>query len=149
MFTKAALFTTLTLLSVSAMAAECEVTVDSTDTMTYSTQQISISKSCSTFTVNLTHSGSLPKQVMGHNWVLTKASDMEAVGQDGMSAGLESDYLKPGDDRVIAHTKMIGGGEKASVTFDVSKISAGESYTFFCSYPAHMFQMKGDIKLVD
>lgn len=149
MFIKAALFTTLTLLSVSAMAAECEVTVDSTDTMTYSTQQISISKSCKTFTVNLTHSGSLPKQVMGHNWVLTKASDMEAVGQDGMSAGLESDYLKPGDDRVIAHTKMIGGGEKASVTFDVSKISAGESYTFFCSYPAHMFQMKGDIKLVD
>ncbi|UFH49111.1 azurin [Pseudomonas sp. KNUC1026] len=149
MFTKAALFTTLTLLSVSAMAAECEVTVDSTDTMTYSTQQISISKSCSTFTVNLTHSGSLPKQVMGHNWVLSKAGDMEAVGQDGMSAGLDSDYLKPGDDRVIAHTKMIGAGEKASVTFDVSKLNAGESYTFFCSYPAHMFQMKGDIKLVD
>ncbi|PVZ09710.1 MULTISPECIES: azurin [unclassified Pseudomonas] len=149
MFSKAALFTTLTVLSASAMAAECDVTVDSTDSMTFSTQQISISKSCSTFTVNLTHSGSLPKQVMGHNWVLSKASDMEAIGQDGMSAGLDSDYLKPGDDRVIAHTKMIGAGEKASVSFDVSKLKAGESYTFFCSYPAHMFQMKGDIKLVD
>ncbi|MNF19483.1 Azurin [compost metagenome] len=57
--------------------------------------------------------------------------------------------MKPGDARVIAHTKVIGGGEKDSVTFDVSKLAAGTAYTYFCSFPGHFAMMKGSLKLVD
>nr|P00286.1 RecName: Full=Azurin [Pseudomonas chlororaphis subsp. chlororaphis]pir/AZPSDF/ azurin - Pseudomonas fluorescens (biotype D) (tentative sequence) [Pseudomonas fluorescens] len=127
--------------------AECKVDVDSTDQMSFNTKEITIDKSCKTFTVNLTHSGSLPKNVMGHNWVLSKSADMAGIATDGMAAGIDKDYLKPGDSRVIAHTKIIGSGEKDSVTFDVSKLTAGESYEFFCSFPGHNSMMKGAVVL--
>ena len=101
-----------------------------------------IDKSCKTFTVELTHSGSLPKNVMGHNWVLTSAADTQAVATDGMAAGLDKNYLKDGDERIIAHTKVIGAGEKDAVSFDVSKLKAGTDYAFFCSFPGHISMMK-------
>ena len=66
-----------------------------------------------------------------------------------MAAGLDNDYLKANDERVIAHTKVIGGGESDSVTFDVSKLQAGTPYEFFCSFPGHVALMKGELKLVD
>ncbi|MDB6050412.1 MAG: putative azurin [Pseudomonas sp.] len=133
----------LTLASGHLLAAECSVDVDSTDQMTYSTKNIDIDKSCKTFTVNLTHSGSLPKNVMGHNWVLAKEADAQPVATDGLSASIDKNYLKDGDARVIAHTKIIGAGEKDSVTFDVSKLTAGEAYAFFCTFPGHISMMKG------
>ena len=89
-------------------AAECEPTIDSTDAMQFDTKEMSVPASCDTFKVTLTHSGKMPKQVMGHNWVLTEEGQAQAVVSDGMTAGLESDYLKSGDERVLAATKIIG-----------------------------------------
>ncbi|MCP4237751.1 MAG: azurin, partial [Aestuariibacter sp.] len=40
-------------------------------------------------------------------------------------------------------TKIIGGGEQDTVTFDMSKLSSAEDYTFFCSFPGHFAIMKG------
>jgi len=137
----------LTLVSGHLLAAECSVDVDSTDQMSFNTKAIEIDKSCKTFTVNLGHSGSLPKNVMGHNWVLSKTADAQPIATDGLSAGIDKDYLKEGDTRVIAHTKIIGAGEKDSVTFDVSKLEAGQDYTFFCSFPGHISMMKGAVTL--
>ncbi|MDR6358208.1 azurin [Pseudomonas psychrotolerans] len=71
----------------SSQAANCEATVDGTDMMTYSVQVLEASRGCPTFTLHLTHSGNMPKSVMGHNWVLAKASDAEAIDADGGSAG--------------------------------------------------------------
>ncbi|WP_263140881.1 azurin [Pseudomonas sp. RIT-PI-AD] len=139
----------LAMASLPVLAAQCEVDVNSTDQMSYETKSIDISKSCKTFTVNLKHVGKLPKNVMGHNWVLSKTADMVGVTSDGMAAGLDNNYLKADDARIIAHTKIIGGGESDSVTFDVSKLQAGEDYQFFCSFPGHASMMKGAVKLVD
>ena len=66
---------------------------------------------------------------------------------DGMAAGLDKNYVKDGDTRVIAHTKIIGSGEKDSVTFDVSKLKEGEQYMFFCTFPGHSALMKGTLTL--
>jgi azurin len=147
MFAKLVAVSLLTLASSQLMAAECKTTIDSTDQMSFNTKEITIDKSCKTFTVELTHSGSLPKNVMGHNWVLSKEADMQPIATDGMAAGIDKNYLKEGDARVIAHTKIIGAGEKDSVTFDVSKLTAGESYQFFCSFPGHNSMMKGAVVL--
>ncbi|CAN7710523.1 azurin [Pseudomonas sp. GL-B-26] len=147
MFAKLVAVSLLTLASSQLMAAECKVTVDSTDQMSFDTKEISIDKSCKTFTVELKHSGSLPKNVMGHNWVLSKTADMQPIATDGLSAGIEKNYLKADDARIIAHTKIIGAGETDSVTFDVSKLAAGESYGFFCSFPGHISMMKGTVTL--
>ncbi len=147
MFAKFVAVSLLTIASAQVMAAECSVTVDSTDQMSFNTKDIVIDKSCKEFTVNLTHSGNLPKNVMGHNLVISKAADMQPIATDGLSAGIDKDYLKEGDTRVIAHTKVIGAGEKDAVKFDVSKLAAGESYGFFCSFPGHISMMKGTITL--
>lgn len=147
MFAKLVAVSLLTLASGQLLAAECKVTVDSTDQMTFNTKAIEIDKSCKTFTVELTHSGSLAKNVMGHNWVLSKTADMQPIATDGMAAGIDKNYLKEGDTRIIAHTKIIGAGEKDSVTFDVSKLAAGEGYSFFCSFPGHIAMMKGTVTL--
>ena len=149
MFAKAVAVSVLALASGQLLAAECSTTVDSTDQMTFGTKAMEIGKRCKTFTVNLTHSGSLPKEVMGHNWVLSKEDDARGIAMDGMSAGIDNSYLKKGDERVIAYTKVIGAGEKDSVSFDVSKLSAGEKYLFFCSFPGHLAMMKGALTLVD
>ncbi|MGV8916453.1 MAG: azurin [Pseudomonas sp.] len=135
----------LTLASSHLMAAECKVDIDSTDQMSYSTKEITIDKSCKTFTVNLAHSGALAKNIMGHNWVLAKEADAQAVATDGIGAGVEANYLKAGDARVIAHTKIIGAGETDSVTFDVSKLADGGPYAFFCTFPGHISMMKGTV----
>jgi azurin len=52
--------------SVEAAVSQCEITVDATDAMSFSTKTIEVSKSCKEFTVNLKHTGKLPKSVMGH-----------------------------------------------------------------------------------
>jgi azurin len=147
MFAKLVAVSLLTLASSQLMAAECKVTVDSTDQMSFNTKAIEIDKSCKTFTVELTHSGALPKTVMGHNWVLSKEADMQPIATDGLSAGIEKSYLKEGDARVIAHTKVVGAKETDSVTFDVAKLDAGEKYGFFCSFPGHISMMKGTVTL--
>ncbi|MFC3339624.1 azurin [Paracandidimonas soli] len=130
-----------------AAYAACDVTVESNDAMQFNTKEIVVDKSCKEFTVNLKHVGKLPKASMGHNWVLTKDSDFQGAANEGVAAGAANDYVKPNDARVIAHTKLIGGGEADSVTFDVSKLEAGQGYTFFCSFPGHWAIMKGSLKL--
>jgi azurin len=147
MFAKLVAVSLLTLASSQLMAAECKTTIDSTDQMSFNSKAIEIDKSCKTFTVELTHSGSLPKNVMGHNWVLSKTDDMQPIATAGMAAGIDKNYLPEGDARIIAHTKVIGAGETDSVTFDVSKLAAGESYGFFCSFPGHISMMKGTVTL--
>ena len=116
--------------------------------MTFSTKSIDVSKTCKEFTVNLKHVGKLPKAVMGHNLVISKESDKAAVLEDGSKAGLPSQYVKANDARVIAYTKIIGGGEKASTKFAVSKLNAKDAFTFYCSFPGHAMMMKGVVKLV-
>src|SRR5471032_1443315 len=147
MFAKIVAVSLLTLASGQLLAAECSVTVDSTDQMTFNTKEIAIDKTCKTFTVNLTHSGSLPKNVMGHNWVLSKEADAQPIATDGLSVGIDKNYLKDGDARIIAHTKIIGAGETDSVSFDVSKLDPAEKYQFFCSFPGHISMMKGTVTL--
>lgn len=140
----------LALLGLSATplwAADCTATIDGNDAMQYDLKSITVPKTCKQFTVTLKHTGKLPKASMGHNWVLGTAADEPGIIADGMKAGADQNYIKPGDTRVIAHTKLIGGGESDSATFLVSKLKAGESYAYFCTFPGHAALMKGTLTL--
>ena len=130
-----------------AQADECTFALNSTDAMQFDQKTITVSKTCKEFTLNLTHTGKLPKTVMGHNWVLSTTADSKAVASEGIAGGVDNQYIKPGDARVIAFTKLIGGGETTSVTFPVSKLKAGEAYTYFCSFPGHIALMQGTLTL--
>lgn len=130
-----------------ALAATCETSIEGNDAMRFNKTSITVPQSCKTFTVKLTHTGKLPKASMGHNWVLSRTADLQGITADGIPAGLDNNYLKPGDTRVIAHTKVVGGGESDSVTFETSKLKATDSYSFFCSFPGHSTLMKGSLVL--
>lgn len=131
-----------------AAAEKCSVEIEGNDQMRFNLETIEVSKACKEFTVTLKHVGQLARNVMGHNVVISATEDMDDVNRDGMSAGLDNNYVKPNDDRVIAHTKIIGGGETTSVTFDTSKLKDDTPYSFFCSFPGHAALMNGVVKQV-
>ncbi|MEN5107312.1 azurin [Pseudomonas sp. TWI672] len=135
-------------LSSSVFASDCEVTISSNDQMKFDQQVISIPKGCSTLQVTLHHAGKLPKLVMGHNLVIVKKSDLDAVANDAMAAGAGNDYLKADDPRVLAHTPLIGGGEEGKAILDVKKLETNEQYVFFCSFPGHRAIMQGEVVLM-
>jgi azurin len=137
----------LAVLSTPLMAAECATTIEGSDAMQFNQKTITVPKTCKSFTVTLKHTGKLPKAAMGHNWVLSHASDEAGVIADGMKAGAANSYEKPGDARIIAHTKLIGGGESDTATVDVAKLKAGEQYAFCCTFPGHAALMKGTLSL--
>ena len=146
MLRKLAAVSLLSLLSAPLLAAECSVDIQGNDQMQFNTNAITVDKSCKEFTVKLTHSGNLPKNVMGHNLVISKTADMQGIATEGMSKGLENDYLNAANAGIIAHTKMIGAPEKETeVKFDTSKLEAGGDYSFFCTFPGHISMMKGKV----
>ena len=126
----------------------CELAIEANDRMQFNALTMEAPASCAEITVTLTHTGQLPREGMGHNWVLTASGDFNDVANEGMKAGLANNYMPVGDTRVIAGTEIIGGGDTASVTFSTSGMTAGGQYTYFCSFPGHWGMMKGEFKLV-
>jgi azurin len=144
-----ALFVTPLLLSAQAQAApKCDTNIEVTQAMAFTVKAIDVPKTCKTFTINLKVNGTMSKTVMGHNLVITKEADKEAVNTDGGAAGAASNYVKAKDSRVVANTIVIGGGEKTSTNFNVKNLNAKEKYVFFCSFPGHAGIMKGVVNLV-
>ena len=128
-------------------AGNCATTVESNDNMQFNTKDIQVSKACKEFTITLKHTGTQPKASMGHNLVIGKSEDMDGIFKDGVGAAT-TDYVKPDDARVVAYTKLIGGGEEASLTLDPAKLAGGE-YKFACTFPGHGALMNGKVTLVD
>ncbi|XXQ68208.1 azurin [Neisseriaceae bacterium B1] len=132
-----------------AASAECTTVITSDDAMKFDIKEIGIKSGCAQYTITLKHAGKMPAAAMGHNIVITKTADKDGVLADGATAGIATDYVKEGDERVVAHTKLIGGGEETSVTFDTAKLAKDGAYEFFCSFPGHYAMMNGKIKIAD
>jgi azurin len=126
-------------------ASNCSTVVEANDAMQFNQKSIVVPDTCKQFSVTLKHVGKLPKTAMGHNFVVAKASDEPGIVADGATAGIESNYLKAGDSRIIAHTKIIGGGESDTTSFKADALKPGQDYEFFCSFPGHAALMKGSI----
>lgn len=127
-----------------ALAKTCELAIDSNDAMQFTKKELTVETGCTEVKLTLNHIGKLPKSAMGHNWVLTATADKNDVVGKAAAAGLAKDYI-PESDKIIAHTKMIGGGETDSVTFKMDKLKKGGDYTFFCTFPGHAALMVGKL----
>lgn len=116
-----------------------EITIEGNDQMRFNKDEIRV-KAGQTVRLTLKHVGKMDKAAMGHNWVLlTQGTDIPEFGGAAVSAK-DNDYIPEGTDKVIAHTKMIGGGETATVEFEVPEKG---TYDFICSFPGHYSLMKG------
>ena len=136
------------MLSTPAAAADkvCKFEITANDQMQYSMKEMSVPAACGQVQLTLKHIGTLPKEAMGHNWVLVKSSDLTAVANAGLTAGPANSYITPGDKRVIAHTKSIGGGQSDTITFSTAGL-AGQSLMYLCTFPGHNALMRGTFKV--
>ncbi len=93
--------------------------------------------------VKLTNLGTMPKQAMGHNFILLKAeADPEVYASAAIQAA-QTDFEPAAlADQVIAATKLLGPKESDTITFTVPETPG--TYPFLCSFPAHFIAgMKG------
>ena len=121
----------------------CKLDIAGSDAMQYDKKELSIAAVCKVVQLTLRHTGKLPISAMGHNWVLTKTADATAVNNAGLTVGVAKNHVPPGDQRVIAFTSLVGGGQTTSVSFPTTGLAKGGDYTFFCSFPGHIGLMRG------
>lgn len=126
-----------------AHADPCNVTIEGNDRMQFNLREITVPAQCEEVLLVLKHSGKLPAKVMGHDWVLAKDSDMHAILNAGLAAGISHGYLPENDKRIIAATAQVGGGESAVVKFSTTLLQQGVRYAFFCTSPGHATAMRG------
>ena len=120
--------------------AVAEIVIEANDQMKYNLDRIDV-KEGQTVRLTLKNVGVLPKEAMGHNWVLVKpGTDKEAFATAAI-ASKETDYIPAGFvENIIVHTSLTGGGEEVSIEFPAP---AKGFYSFFCSFPGHYASMKG------
>ena len=126
-----------------ASADPCKISIDSNDMMQFSAHELAVPTECTDVEVTLRHSGKLPAKVMGHDWVLAKDSDVSAIVNAGLAAGPKNGYLPESDRRIIAATRIVGGGESTTVKFSTGALVQGARYVFFCTSPGHSSVMRG------
>lgn len=118
------------------------VNLTGSDAMKYNTSAIEVAAG-RTVKVNLKHIGRMPVNQMGHNFVLlAKGTDVAAfvrAGANAQDTGYVADSMK---DKVIAKTKLIGGGESDTIEFAAPEPGV---YDFICSFPNHAAVMKGKL----
>jgi|SRR5690606_29982970 len=93
--------------------------------------------------ITLKNVGELPKESMGHNFVvLAPGTDVAAFGGEAFKAK-DAEYIPATfASSIIAHTKLLGPGESDTITFTIDE--PGE-YEFVCSFPGHWGTMRGKI----
>jgi len=135
----------LSLLAASSVIAAAPgpetVTISAFDTMKYSVNTIEAHPG-QKVTVVLKNEGTLPKEAMGHNWVLLKAGvDPQSYANAAVNAKAEGFQPKALADKVIATIHVLGPKESGTVTFTAP---APGTYNYLCSFPAHcQVGMKG------
>ncbi len=120
-------------------AKEVTLTIEANDDQEYNKEELRV-KSGQIVTLVLKNVGKMPRETMGHNWVLLKkGTDVAAFAQAAMTEK-ENDYIPADASSIIAHTEMIGGGQEAKITFEAPYPG---KYPFMCSFPGHFAKMKG------
>ncbi len=115
------------------------IAIAGNDLMQYDKKELSV-KAGEEVTLTLRHTGKIDKKIMGHNFVLLKqGTSIPDFAAKAAAAGESKDWIPEGD-KVIAYTKMIGGGETTSITFAAPAVG---TYDFICSFPGHSGLMKG------
>ena len=115
------------------------VTLNSNDQMKFDRKIIKVNSN-QKVTLTLNHNGRFPASSMGHNFVLIK-NDVDVNAYALKAAGARnSEYIPEGEDE-LAYTKMLGGGESDTITFDAPEPG---TYIFICSFPGHYQLMMGE-----
>lgn len=136
----------ITLLSAAAFqisaSAETKVEITGNDQMQFNIKAFEVTEG-EKVVLSFKHIGQLPAAAMGHNVVILKTGTVIPAFSAKCAPAKDNGYIPKDDEskaQIIAHTKMLGGGESDEITFTAPK--AGE-YPFICSFPGHFAIMQG------
>jgi azurin len=128
-------FTLALAVSLHAQVATTSIEISGSDSMKFNVTSFSV-KPGEVVHVSLSNVGTLPKSVMGHNWVLLRAGKDGAAYSSAAANAKEEDFepkALAGD--VIASIKLLGARQNGEVTFTAP--TAPGSYVYICSFPGH------------
>lgn len=125
-----------------AVAEDVTVEITGNDQLQFSTKAFEVTEG-DKVTISLKHIGQLPAVAMGHNVVIVKPETELPMFSAKCAPAKENDYIPEDDESkelIVAHTKLLGGGESDTVTFTAP---APGDYPFLCTFPGHFAIMQG------
>lgn len=138
---------TLSLIFAAVVAAPCafaqtKLELTGNDQMQFSAKTLEVT-SGDQVTLSFKHIGQLPAVAMGHNVVILKAGTSVPAFAGKCATAKDTGYIPQDAESkaaVVAHTKLLGGGESDTITF-----TAGEpgAYPYICTFPGHFAIMQG------
>jgi azurin len=121
--------------SLGAQGATTSIEISGNDSMKFNVTSFTV-KPSEVVHVSLSNVGTLPKSVMGHNWILLKA------GKDGVAYAAAAANAKDEDYApkalaadVIASIGLLGARQNGDVTFTAPTVPG--KYVYLCSFPGH------------
>ena len=126
------------------LAPPLHVVITANDMMKFSVSRI-VASPGQEIQLELKNTGTQPKEVMAHNWILLKADcDVAAYAAAASAAQPEAYQPKARADCVLASTPMLGARQHAEITFTAPSVPG--HYPFLCTFPAHyQVGMKGEL----
>ena len=95
----------------------CKLAITGTDLMQYDKKELDVAADCTAVELTLTHGGKLPKEAMGHNWVLVATPGPRAPYSQlrHVREALPTTISRrEATRRCWRSTKLVGGGESAT-----------------------------------
>jgi azurin len=137
----------LPLILAALFAAPCafaDTTLELTgnDQMQYSAKTLEVTAG-EKVTLTFKHIGTLPAVAMGHNVIILKQGTVIPTFATKAMSAKDQGYIPQDPESVammVAHTKLIGGGESDTITFTAPEAGA---YPYICSFPGHFAIMQG------
>ena len=121
--------------SLGAQVATTSIELTGNDSMKFNTTSFTV-KPGEVVYVSLSNIGTLPKTVMGHNWILLKAGK-DGAAYSSAAANAKDENYEPkalaGD--VIASIGLLGARQNGEVTFTAPTVPG--NYIYLCSFPGH------------
>ena len=119
------------------------IRITGNDQMRFNTTEINAAPG-EQFRLNFVNVGRMPKETMGHNWVLfTKMSESELNSLAMEAAANAPEYLPNDRSVILAKTQILGPGQSEAIV--VTAPSEPGEYTYACTFPGHFTLMRGKL----
>ena len=125
-----------------ASAQDAKIEITGNDQMQYNIKAFEVTEG-QKVVLSFKHIGQLPAIAMGHNVVILKSGAAVPAFATKCAPAKDTGYIPQDEEskkEMVAHTKMLGGGESAEITFTAP--AAGD-YPFICTFPGHFAIMQG------
>jgi len=125
-----------------ASAEDAKIEITGNDQMQYSIKAFEVTEG-QKVVLSFKHIGQLPAVAMGHNMVILNAGTVVPAFAAKCAPAKDTEYIPQDEEskkEMVAHTKMLGGGQSDEITFTAP--AAGD-YPFICTFPGHFAIMQG------